>query len=75
MSATRSQNGRKMAKMLHNAAKKFDWVDIHNLPVKLINELNSSSQLSLVIKVSLCTIRGFDYLYRLLSIVDKKVTK
>ena len=21
-----SQNGRKMAKMLHNAAKKFDWV-------------------------------------------------
>ena len=26
MSAIMSQNGRKMAKMLHSAAKKFDWV-------------------------------------------------
>ena len=26
MSAIMSQKGRKMAKMLHNAAKKFDWV-------------------------------------------------
>ena len=25
MSAIMSQNGRKMAKMLHKAAKKFDW--------------------------------------------------
>ena len=28
MAAKMSQNGRKMAKMLHNAAKKFDWDDI-----------------------------------------------
>ena len=26
MSAIMSQNGRKMAKMLHSASKKFDWV-------------------------------------------------
>ena len=26
MSAIMSQNGRKMAKIMHNAAKKFDWV-------------------------------------------------
>ena len=25
MSAIMSQNGRKMAKIMHNAAKKFDW--------------------------------------------------
>ena len=26
MSAMMSQNGQKMAKIMHNAAKKFDWV-------------------------------------------------
>ena len=26
MAAIMSQNGRKIAKMLHNVAKKFDWV-------------------------------------------------
>ena len=35
MAAIMSQNGRKMAKMLHNAAKKFDWAvteDISKIP-------------------------------------------
>ena len=31
-----SQNGRKMAKMLHNAAKKFDWVIITIMMTKSI---------------------------------------
>ena len=29
MSAIMSQNGRKFAKIMHNAAKKFDWVTIN----------------------------------------------
>ena len=28
-----SQNGRKMAKLMHNAAKKFDWVNFEGFAI------------------------------------------
>ena len=39
MWAIMSQNGRKMAKMLHKAAKKFDWVDIDRRYMKIKKSL------------------------------------
>ena len=43
MSAIMSQNGRKMAKMLHNAAKKFDWAGLYRLRIRALKKISVSN--------------------------------